>query len=268
MIEASEASFAHEPDRVGYYLRHGLYDRLGVFESSSAVCEAMSLGEGPLIIGVDGPSTGGKTSITDALVSHYQAKDIPVAVMPVDFFMTDRDVRARLTEEIKLGDLGPDEYSLQAWDHEKYNVHLHAARDIIARPAGSPTETLIIPQAYSRLTGKQDQVQAIEVSPGGVVIAEGTGIHVFHDEAFDRTVRVDVRSTQTLLERLKTREHLKPVENRLSDEYLIRRYGITDVPNTNFLRRASAGRADYVVDTTNVAELRLYKNNKIKRAHK
>lgn len=248
------------PDELTQYLRHGSYEKVGIFPTNELMVAAFAPVTVPILIGVDGPSTGGKTSVTESLTAFYDAQGIAVSVLPVDFFLTNRDVRTRLNTQIRAGEMDVNDYSLEAWDHERYHTFLETAKEIAMRTSGTP-ECLVVPNAYNRETGLQDHTELVTIRPGSVLIAEGTGIHAIHDDILDFTVRVDVHDVGTLLDRVVKREEKKPVGKRLDTDFLLERYKTTDVPHTNFLRRASAGRADVVVDTSNLTRLTVYKNH-------
>lgn len=250
-------------NRLQRYLRHGYYEPLGEFRSYREICETIAPTEGRLVIGVDGPSTGGKTSISRELVRHFGRLDIPVGLLPVDHFLTERPVRTVFNVQLREGNADIRDYSLAGWDHEAYHELLEEGNRIIHLESGEP-QTLLVPNAYNRLTGMRDHAEEVTFTPGGVIITEGTGIHSLHDELFDIKIRVDVKGAGTLLKRVVERERSKKdPTKRIPERVLLERYRTTDVPHTNLLRNESRGRADFVVDTTRMSAMRVYENHPV-----
>lgn len=242
------------------YLRVGHYKKIGEFDTYESICAEIAPPNCPLIIGIDGPASGGKTTIAKALKHFYSEKNIPVAVLPLDLFMTEREVREKLNQKISSRVISIEEYSLKAWDHKRYRYFLEAARKIIMQKSDTK-QTLTIPNTYNRKNGKHDQETTITLSPAGVLITEGTGIHALHENFFDLKIRVDVNNTQILLDRVVARENIKPSEQRLAADYLLQRYCTTDLPHALYLRKVTAGKADFVIDSSDLP-ISLYKNHK------
>jgi uridine kinase len=242
------------------YLKSGLYKQLSAFGSYASVCEKIAPDHGPHIIGIDGPASGGKTSLAKALEKFYLDRNIPVSYFPLDHFLTNRDFRNSLYDPISKGHLTLHDYTFKGWDHEKYYEFLESAKKILGRKS-STSKTFVIENAYNRQTGVQDHLEKITIYPGGILIAEGTGIHVVHDKILDLKIRVDVRTIDTLFNRVLNREHLKDREKRLNNEFVLDRYTIIDLPHREVLAKETAGMADFVIDTTDSNNMLVYKNN-------
>jgi len=231
------------------YVHAGNYIKIGEFQNFESIFSQIVPPAGPYSIGIDGPASGGKTTVTDALTKYYSAKNIPVTVLPLDFFMSDRNVRSKLNNDIAQGIIPIDSYSLHGWDHPRYLQYLKMLKEIIEQKSGS-IKHISIQNAYSRKSGKRDKNETRTVVPQGIVITEGTGIHLYHKELFDLSIRVDVNNTKILLNRVVSREKEKPVESQLTVDYLLERYQNTDVPHAAYLRNQTQRVADIVIDTS------------------
>lgn len=240
------------------YLNRGNYERLEAHHRSyETICDIILSSDPAIVIAIDGPSNAGKTSLTKAIAARYERYGIPVSMIPLDFFLTDRETRNGIVQAVEDERLTIDRYSEAAWEQERYRASIARAKEIVLR-SSDEASSLTIPDAYSRLTGRKDSAHAIPVQPGGIILTEGVGIHACHDDLFDIRVRVDTHYSHTLLGRVLSRELEKPDDARQPEDYLRRRYALIDAPHTNHLR-AKAPEVDYVLDTSNFDAMTLYK---------
>lgn len=243
------------------YLKYGNYEAVGIYESYEKVCMAIAPTDAPQVIAVDGPTNSGKSSLTTALVDHYAANGIAVASLPLDYFLTDRETRQEVFRALEAGTIEPSAYSHAAWEHGRYRTCLLAVRAILLGEM-KETEEIVVPDAYNRLTGRRDEEKCIPVATGGVIVTEGVGLHAYHSDLFDIRIRTDVADDGALLNRVLARERQKPTGvSRLSDDYLEWRYNLVDGPHTAYLREASTGTAEIVVDTSQFDGVIVYKRN-------
>ncbi len=244
------------------YLEDGGYTALDTtFSSYEAVCEVVAPPEAPQIVAIDGPTNSGKTSLTTALTNFYSERESPVSFLPLDYFLTDRDVRNGVFQALEAGEIDTSEYSHVAWEQYKYRACLLAAGHMLKQEVAT-TQSVVVPDAYDRLTGKKDQERSIAIPLGGILLTEGVGLHAYHNGLFDVRIRTDIQDDNSLLDRVLEREHQKPPGTpRLDDAYLEWRYNLVDAPHTSYLRDTSAGRADFVIDTTDFTNMVIYTKN-------
>ncbi|HSW81547.1 MAG TPA: hypothetical protein VLG40_04065 [Candidatus Saccharimonas sp.] len=242
------------------YLQHGQYELLHTPHSSyDTICGYLAASEAASVIAIDGPTNGGKTSLTSALIAFYERQGTSTTFIPLDYFLMGRETRKNVNEAIVEQRLGIADYSASAWEQERYRETVLCAKGIAAHSTHS--QVLLIPHAYNRHIGTKDSVQSIIIQPGSIIITEGVGIHTYHGDFFDIKIRVDVHDRNTLLlKRVLERERQKPEgAPRLPDDFLQMRYKVVDAPHTNYLR-ANAPVADFVVDTTDFDGMLLYKH--------
>jgi len=197
--------------------------------------------------------------MSTALVDHYAASGIVAAELPLDYFLIDRETRQEVFRALEAGEIDTSLYSHAAWEQDKYRAFLLAARTILLGKTAI-TERLVIPDAYNRFTGKCDEEKTIHISANSIIVTEGVGLHAYHDKFFDVCIRTDVRDDSILISRVLAREHQKPASApRLPEGYLEWRYNLVDSPHTTYLREASAGSAEIVVDTSRFKEMIVYK---------
>ena len=240
------------------YLSRGNYERLqGIHASYETISVLIASTSPSTIIAVDGPSNGGKTTLTRSLFDFYKAQSIPVALLPLDFFLTDRSNRNHLSSAIAKGDVKIDDYSSLAWEQDRFREAILQTKILSNSPK---TQELLIPNTYNRQTGDTSDTQAITIEPGAIIITEGVGIQTYHSDLFDVTVRVDTYNNDIIFERLKARELQKADPRiRLDDDFLKKRLDIVDIPHTHHLR-AHAPCADFVVDTSNFDQMVIYRH--------
>lgn len=240
------------------YLRRGNYERMNTsYSSYEAIADIVASSDPATVIAIDGPSNAGKTSLTKAIAAHYEACGIPVSLIPLDYFLTDRETRNRIVQAMASESLTIDGYSDVAWEQERYRESIKRAKEI-ALQASKAIGLVSIDNAYNRLTGRKDSSHSIPIQTGGIILTEGVGIHAHHDDLFDIRVRVDTHHPDTLLRRVLGREQEKPLGTRLPEDYLRRRYDLIDGPHTSHLRSKSP-EADYVLDTSNFEAMTLYR---------
>lgn len=181
-----------------------------------------------------------------------------VSRLPLDYFLLNREARNHVFEAVASGDLAISDYSQAGWNQTAYHTFLVSAKEALALPPGE-ARTLLIPNAYDRVTGRTEHAQFVPVYPGGVIITEGVGLHAYHSDLFDTLVRTDVRQQSVLLGRVLSREVLKPADQRLDGTYLTGRYQAVDKPHTQHLRTITSGKANFVVDATNFGTMSVYR---------
>ncbi len=226
--------------------------------SYDAVCETIAPPGIPRVIAVDGPTTSGKTSLSDSLRRYYSQRGVPVAYLPLDYFLVDRAARTDIARDIESGKITIAEYSYAAWEQEKYREALLVACQIVRQEVAGSHE-LVIPNVYNRITGSKEDDQTIAITVGGIVLTEGVGLHTYHASFFDTCIRADVQDDSVLLERSLARERQKLAAIQLSDDFLRWRYNLVDGPHSEFLRASSVGRADIVVDTSELDSMVIFR---------
>lgn len=240
------------------YLTAGAYTELpGPFGTYEEICKATLPLDGPLIIAVDGPTNGGKTGFADGLRQFYASRGRHVSLVGLDHFLTDRTTRNGIFDQIARGDMDIADYSQVAWHFDRYHEAMERVRGVLH--GEEPEQPLIIRDAYDRTTGTSSLIHMVPVFAGGIVITEGVGLHAYQADMADVHVRVDVHSDEQLLDRVLARELQKPTASRLDTAYLTWRYNLVDRQHTAHLRAASLAVAEVVVDTTDFADMVVYK---------
>lgn len=200
-----------------------------------------------IFIGIDGPSNSGKTSLADASLQLAHSLDLDVNILYADYFLIERERRNEIFKRIGAGEIKIEDYSKLGWNQEYMHSTLSKIKDIVS---GRKGYSLKIPSVYDRLTGLADGEITLHIKPGSIVLVEGVGLHLYQSGMLDIKVRTDVSNADILYGRLLKREAQKPLERQLDTDYLKYRYDVVDVAHTAFLRRATLGVADYVLDTT------------------
>jgi uridine kinase len=249
--------FTYNTNTLEIYLERGNYECLDEIHSSYyTICEAIAPIEASIVIAIDGPTNGGKTSLANTLVDFYTHHNIPVSLLSLDHFLTDRKTRTAITQSMAEDHFDIADYSHAAWEQDNYRASIALAKQLTMRPT---PQTLTISNSYDRLTGAKERNESIPMFPGGIIITEGVGIHTYHSDLFDVKIRVDTRESETLVRRLLQRERQKPADTlRLDEEFLLHRHNLIDAPHTAFLRDTSPN-ADFVVDASNFEAMLVHK---------
>ena len=239
------------------YLEAGPYEQLSRVSSTfDEVCRII----GPLAVAetfaIDGPTNSGKTSLSTALLKRCEVECRPASFLPLDYFLFDRATRDDITKSISQKQHRVADYSLAAWDHESYGYYIVAAEEILN---GASSAILTIPNAYDRQTGRRDHAQTVPVYSGGVLILEGVGLHVYHNQVPSVSIRTDVSDDNILLQRVLERGKHKLSGKKLDDDYLRKRHMAVDDEHTRYLRQCSRGYADFVVDSSTFDRIKVYK---------
>lgn len=163
----------------------------------------------PVLLGISGPPTAGKTTMARALAAFLEASGAPTLVVHVDDFTNPKAIRY-------AGDREDENFYALNVDFEKLT------REIL-EPARSgrqvDTELLLLDVATDELTERRRYV----TDPGGVVIVEGALL--FRREIrryFDCTIFVRI-SNETALRRAPTRFTGWPhdeILRRMTEKYL------------------------------------------------
>jgi uridine kinase len=226
------------------------------FPDFTVLCEQLAPSSRPHVVGVDGPTTAGKTTFTGVLADFYVTHDVPVAILGQDSVLYDRARRAMTLDAVADGTMPISVYSEATRDQAGFRRYLRAARAILY---GSDPARVTIPNAYNRFSGNNDCDLGVDISPGGVLIAEGIGVHTYCPDLLDTAIRLDVHDDPALVSRIWSRERQKPAgAPRLEDAFLEWRYENVDGPHAAHHRQASAGRADIVIDTSQFGRLIVY----------
>lgn len=256
-LPAGEVHYEPSHNNLNYYLKRGAYEMVASRLSYNTLCNHVALTDPASVIALDGPTNGGKTSLANAFVDFYLGHGVPVAFVPLDYFLTDRGIRHHIMQDIMWGRAGVADYSSLAWEQERYRNSVLTVKRIAATCRGP--QIFDIPNSYNRRTGRADTLHSIVIHPGSIIVTEGVGLHAYHSAFFDRTLWIDASDTDVILERVLERERQKSEDNRLADDFLRARYEIVDAPHTTFLRSISSV-ADFVVDTLSFDNLLLYKH--------
>lgn len=245
--------------KVGFenYLEQGSYEATGqVFGSYQEICQEIGGIVMPPVIAIDGPTTSGKSSLSQALLTHLIQHETSAASLPLDYFLSARTERSTVFKDVIGGLIDISEYSLAAWDHTRYQAYLSRLLEMTATIT-EPAQ-LTLTNTYDRTTGEADAPRTIQVQPGAVIVTEGVGLHAYHEPFFDIQIRTDLRG-EDILQRVLDREHQKDSSHRLPDEYLGWRLEHIDFPHSRYLRDATAGQADIVIDTSVADAMLVYK---------
>jgi uridine kinase len=237
------------------YLRRGNYEIVGACASYEEICKLLGTTSISSVIAIDGPSNSGKTSLAESMANFYKAQGVDACILPLDFFLVNRETRAKIHTRIADGSLDIAGYSAIAWRQDSYEAALLTIKNIINH--ATRTKSLQIHNVYNRNTGASDETQSITVGTGSIIITEGVGLHTYHADPPCMTVRVDA-SDDVLLGRVLNREKLKPSDSRMQEVFLAWRFEAVDRLHTDYLRFVSPF-ADFVVDTSDFNKMLVYR---------
>lgn len=201
-------------------------------------------------VAVSGASNSGKTYTTKALKKRIEDSGRKVAVVSLDWFLRNRDVRKLIIDAVAAGKIPLSLYQRLAWDMNRYQVFLEEFNAFLAE-GNTGTFSYEIKDAYSRETGKNDQKMVIEIEPGSVVLFEGVS-SVDEDTLryFEQTILIDNENEQSIIQASLNREREKAPENQLSEDVVVRRLRAVDLPRAAHFRFFQSSLFNFKIDNT------------------
>jgi uridine kinase len=220
--------------------------------------DEMGLIRRPLIVGIDGSVTAGKSFLATALQSYLTGENIDCVIVRGDWFMVSRERRKKEIEKAKKGDYAILDYDAVACDF----TTLARIQERIHKflKSGRARDRVLIPNAYNRATGKLDKTIQLDLNGDSVVVVEGTGVlNAEANRTFDLSIRVDVSTYKETVRRLNVREFEKTAMQHLEESFIKERYNFIDYPYDQFLRSRDSRYFDILIDTSEPTLLKLYK---------
>jgi uridine kinase len=215
---------------------------------------------GPLLIGIDGSITAGKSYLATRLYDYLTQQYIDCVVIHGDWFMLSRERRKQEIEKAKHGSYLISEYDAVACNFDALAHAQKRIRDFLQ--TGQSHCDIKIPYAYNRDTGKLDKTIKLKLKKHSVMVIEGTGVvNAEMCQAFDVSIRVDVGTYEETIERLVTREDEKVPAQRLTKEFIKERYDLIDHPYDQYLRSRDSQCFDILLDTSDPASIKVYKRH-------
>lgn len=214
--------------------------------------------EAPLIVGIDGSVTAGKSFAANSLLTYLSRREIDRVAIHGDWFMSPRRQRGLEVEKAMKGSYDISDYDAAACDFNKLRDTLHSVKESIRSKNGRAR--IVVPGAYSRATGECDEYIDMALPEKPVVICEGTGVlSPIMSGLFDLCIRVDVGSYDETVRRLEERELEKVPSQRLDHAFVKGRYDLIDYPYDQYLRSRDRRNFDVLLDTSDVTAIGVYK---------
>lgn len=215
----------------------------------------------PILVGIDGPVAAGKTYCTEAVKEIVSRHNLNFHAIHYDWFMSPRSVRAEEIENLRSGNYDFEQYDRIAYDSGRMHKLLSNLREVFSSQDKRFFEYTIDP-AYNRLTGECKDIISNSISTDSVVIVEGGGIlnSRFHN-LFDISIRLDVDNTEETIKRLIERERSKNGSS-LSHDFIQERFLSLDYHFDNYLRYRDKSYFDFLIDTTDLHQPRLFIRSK------
>ncbi len=226
------------------------------------VIEAILPGEGglkpPLMIGIDGSVTAGKSYISSKIHEWLVQHGLDCVVIHGDWYMSPRKARAQEVEKAMQATYNIATYDEVACDYEKITAAQTNIFDFFQ--AGDDSYEFKLSGAYSRESGNLDGTIDIPITSQSVVIFEGTGvINSITSSKFDLAIRVDVGTYDETVRRLYERESQKDVSLRIPEPLVKQRYDHIDYRYDCYLRLRDSQFFDILLDTSDTSLIRMYR---------
>ncbi len=213
----------------------------------------------PLIIGIDGSVTAGKTLISSRLNWYLQQRNIHSVLIHGDWFMASRSIRTKEIEKALKKNYSFATYDQISCDFKRIaQLQSHINKFFRVLPNTSKCYTIQIPQIYNRNTGKRDQKINLSIDKDAIVIFEGTGIlNSRMHSMFDISMRIDINTYKETVRRLLQRETQKD-HHQLSKEFITKRYKSIDFPYDGYLRSRDSTYFNFLLDTSDPTSMKIY----------
>lgn len=242
---------------------HG-YRRIAAFNSFESLIDSLELpppqANKVTIIGINGPTCAGKTTFSQLLAEQLSRK-LPSTELSFEWFLYDRDIRAKMIDDITKGLKTIPEVTAAAWDVDRYVSTLKKLKSMDSKTNG---RKLKLNNLYDRTSGKQQAKATLSIPYGGYLIVEGVSvIDIPEPNLADCYIRLDVDEDLRLMERIIAREKSKPRAKQLSEEFLRRRFGAVDLDHMRYLRSISRSHNKYIINTTKFDRLEVFSNAKL-----
>ena len=215
----------------------------------------------PLLIGIDGPVTAGKTYCAEIVAQIASRHTLNFHVIHYDWFMSPRNLRAKEIENFRSGNHTFEHYDRIAYDAGRMEALLEKLQHALKFRDQEFFEYTINP-AYDRLTGECKNLISNSISTDSVVVVEGGGVlnSRFYD-FFDISIRLDMGDTKEMIKRLYEREKHKN-GNKLSLDFVKERFLSLDYHFDNYLRHRDKSYFDFLIDTTDLSQPKLFIRDK------
>lgn len=214
--------------------------------------------EVPLLIGIDGSVTAGKSFTAKELFAYLSQRGANCVLVHGDWFMFPRKQRKLEIDKAMRGSYEIADYDAAACNFDQLKEVQEQVKASLR--SGSGSADIVVTNAYNRETGECDEEIRISLPEKSIVIFEGTGVFgpMLH-EAFDLSIRVDVDSYEEAIKRLGERELAKAQHQRLDPVFVKRRYDLIDYPYDRYLRSRDRENFDVLLDTSDVTSIKVYK---------
>lgn len=211
----------------------------------------------PLLIGIDGSVTAGKTYCTQVLKQIALKHQLPHHAIHCDWFMSPRSIRAQEIERAQSKDYSFEKYDNITCDFKRIKDLLSQIHNFVESKKEQYLEYTINP-AYDRLSGECKNIIHNSIHIDSIVTIDGGGLlnaecHKF----FDVSIRLDISDTQEVIDRLHKRETNKGSE-QLSSKFITERYLKLDFPFDNYLRSRDRAYFGFLINTTDFKKPRLF----------
>lgn len=211
----------------------------------------------PLIVGVDGAVTAGKSFTASRLTSYHRGQGYNCILIHGDWYMASREDR-----QLEAAKARSASYSILEYDH--MNCDFDEIANTIGTirrffQTGEEALRTRVSHAYNRESGERNGHIDLQMESGSIVVVEGTGIlNERISPLLDVRIRVDIGSYQETIRRLCQRELEKTQPNRLAKAFVQERYDLIDHRYDEYLRSRDSEYFDVLLDTTNPGLIKVY----------
>jgi len=214
----------------------------------------------PLIIGIDGSVTAGKSFLSSRMDAFLRRQGIDCVVIHGDWYMSSRKRRTQEVEAATRGRYDMATFDMAVCNYEEIAATQAQVFDFLQ--SGNDSLNFKLSGAYSRDSGELDATIDLSITNKSIVIFEGTGvINSIMKPKFDLSIRLDVGTYDETVKRLCRRESEKEVSLRIPEEQVKKRYDLIDYRYDGYLRSRDSGYFDVLLDTSNEALTAIYKRN-------
>lgn len=214
----------------------------------------------PLIIGIDGSVTAGKSFLSSRMEAWLTYRGIDCVVIHGDWYMSSRKTRMQEAKRALKGSYDITLFDQAVCDYEKITSLQKHIIDFLQ--SGEKTRELRVTGAYSRTTGELDDTIDLAITTRSVIIFEGTGVlNSAMKPGFDLAIRVDVATYDETIKRLYGRETEKEEPLRIPKKLVKQRYDLIDYRYDGYLRSRDSRYFDVLLDTSNITSTTIYTRN-------
>ena len=211
----------------------------------------------PLLVGVDGSVTAGKTHTAASLKEYAKRSGTDAILIHGDWFMAPRSVRQQETEQAVRGSYSNEKYDIRNCDFPAIGRVYKQICDFLQ--TNDSTGAVTIPNAYDRNTGLCDKTITLQLNRQSIIVFEGTGVlRAGMNPRFDIAIRVDINTYDQTIERLMSRESEKNPTHRLDETFVKQRYDLIDLHYDQYLRNRDSSIFDILLDTSDPDLMKLY----------